>query len=140
MITLSIALTFSFSSAALSSSEVPTMLPSGCTVTDGDTIRCGEERIRITGIDAPEKRGCRAGRQCVEGDGQASKRAMEILTEGVQLSIVRLGRDRYARTLAVVYADGINVACAQLASGQTQYIARWDNGDLVAQDCPDLAL
>ena len=24
-----------------------------CTVTDGDTLRCGEERLRLTGIDAP---------------------------------------------------------------------------------------
>ncbi len=42
-----------------------------CSVTDGDTIRCGEERIRITAIDAPETRACRRGRQCVAGDGQA---------------------------------------------------------------------
>ena len=53
---------------------------------------------------------------------------------------IGINNRQYARILAVVYADGINVACAQLASGQTQYIARWDNGDLVAQDCPDLAL
>ena len=109
-----------------------------CSVTDGDTIRCGDERIRITGIDAPETRACRTGRQCVPGDGQASKRALEGLVYGANLSIVRLGQDRYGRTLAVVYANGTNVACAQLAARQAFYIARWDDDGLVAADCPAL--
>ncbi|WP_120076550.1 thermonuclease family protein [Aurantiacibacter odishensis] len=110
-----------------------------CSVTDGDTIRCGDERIRITGIDAPETRACRQGRQCVPGDGKASTRTMEAVVEGRQLTIVRLGRDRYGRTLGVVYADGENIACAQLAAGQAYYVERWDDDGLVAADCPDLA-
>ncbi|WP_340586526.1 thermonuclease family protein [Erythrobacter alti] len=111
-----------------------------CSVTDGDTIRCGDERIRITGIDAPETRACRQGRQCVEGDGQAATRTLENVVSERSLSIIRLGRDRYGRTLAVVYADGSNIACAQLAAGQAHYVARWDNRRLVAADCPDLAV
>ncbi|KLI63164.1 thermonuclease family protein [Aurantiacibacter marinus] len=110
-----------------------------CSVTDGDTIRCGDERIRITGIDAPETRACRSGRQCVEGDGRASTRALESLMADADLSIIRLGRDRYGRTLAVVYADGINIACAQMAAHQAYYIERWDNQRLVAADCPEIA-
>ena len=109
-----------------------------CTVTDGDTIRCGDERIRITGIDAPETRACRTGRQCVPGDGEASTRSMETLVDGAQLTIVRLGRDRYGRTLGVVYADGVNVACGQLAAAQAYYVERWDDDRLVAADCPRL--
>ena len=69
-----------------------TVLTLACSVTDGDTIRCGDERIRITGIDAPETRACRTGRTCVPGDGQASKRALEAVVNGASLSIVRLGR------------------------------------------------
>ena len=110
-----------------------------CSVTDGDTIRCGDERIRITGIDAPETRRCRQGRQCVPGDGAASTRTMQAAVDGKRLTIVRLGRDRYGRTLGVVYADGENVACAQLEAGQAFYIERWDDDGLVAADCPDLA-
>ncbi|KLE35260.1 thermonuclease family protein [Aurantiacibacter luteus] len=109
-----------------------------CSVTDGDTLRCGDERIRITGIDAPETRACRQGRQCVPGDGAASTRAMQAMIEGADLTIVRLGRDRYGRTLAVVYAGGVNVACAQLAARQAYYVARWDDERLVAADCPAL--
>jgi endonuclease YncB( thermonuclease family) len=45
----------------------------GCSVTDGDTIRCGDERIRLLGIDAPELPGhCRSGRNCAPGDPYAS--------------------------------------------------------------------
>ena len=115
-----------------------TVLTLACSVTDGDTIRCGDERIRITGIDAPETRTCRTGRTCVPGDGQASKRALEAVVDGASLSIVRLGQDRYGRTLAVVYANGVNVACAQLSARQAFYIARWDDDGLVASDCPHL--
>ena len=109
-----------------------------CTVTDGDTIRCGDERIRITGIDAPETRACRQGRTCAPGDGQASKRALQAVVDGASLTIVRIGRDRYGRTLALVYADGENIACAQLAARQAFYVAQWDDGGRVAADCPAL--
>ena len=114
-------------------------LAMSCTLTDGDTIRCGDERIRITGIDAPETRTCRQGRQCVPGDGHASTRTMEAAVEGKRLTIVRLGRDRYGRTLGAVFADGENIACVQLAAGQAYYIDRWDDDARVANDCPDLA-
>lgn len=110
-----------------------------CTVTDGDTIRCGDERIRITGVDAPETRACRKGRQCVPGDGHASTRTLEDLVGGARLTIVRLGLDRYGRTLGVVYADGVNVACAQMAAQQAFYVERWDDDGLVAADYPRLA-
>lgn len=109
-----------------------------CTVTDGDTIRCGDERIRLTGIDAPEMGRCPARRRCVEGDGPASKAALEAAVAGAELRIVRLGVDFYGRTLGAVYADGVNIACSQLASGQADYIERWDNQRIVARDCPDL--
>lgn len=126
---------------ASATAAAPSPAPLGlCTVTDGDTIRCGDERIRITGIDAPETRGCRQGRTCVAGDGQAATRTLEAAVQGQALSVVRLGRDRYGRTLGAVYAGGDNVACAQLRAGQALYVARWDEGGLVAADCPALAI
>jgi len=104
------------------------------TVTDGDTIRMGDERIRLIGIDAPEIHGCRQGRVCVPGDGQASKRSLQAMMGG-KISVQRVGRDRYGRTLAQVYAGGRNVACEQLRRGQAQYVAKWDNNGLLARDC-----
>ena len=122
---------------ALALAPAPTVGALGpCTVTDGDTIRCGEERLRLTGIDAPETSGCRQGRQCMPGDGEASTSALVASMASARLTIVRLGRDRYGRTLAVVYAEGRNLACAQLAARQAFYVARWDEERLVAADCP----
>ena len=111
-----------------------------CYAVDGDTIRCGAERIRLLGIDAPEMAGhCRKGRHCAPGDPFASKRALQAEMQGKTLTIRRVGFDRYGRTLAVVYAGGADVSCLQLAGGFAIYRGEWDNGRLVARDCPGLA-
>lgn len=98
-----------------------------CTATDGDSLRCGAERIRIAGIDAPETRRCPRHRRCTPGDGRASKRALETLIAGRDLRIQRVGQDRYGRTLAKVYVGPTNVACALIARGHAvpRYEARW---------------
>jgi len=103
-------------------------------VVDGDTLKIDGECIRLLGIDAPEIHGCQRGRICVPGDGQASKRSLEAMMGG-RISVQRVGRDRYGRTLAQVYVGGRNVACEQLRRGQAQYVAKWDNGGLLAADC-----
>lgn len=104
------------------------------TVTDGDTIKLGSERIRLLGIDAPEIHGCRRGRVCAPGDGRASKRSLEGMMGG-RIKVQRAGRDRYGRTLAQVYVGGRNVACEQLRRGQAVYVAKWDNGGMLAREC-----
>ncbi|MFN3473528.1 MAG: thermonuclease family protein [Blastomonas sp.] len=116
-----------------------------CTVTDGDTIRCGPkaeagkqtyERIRLTGIDAPEKRGqCRKGRTCAPGDPVASALSLRVAMASKPITIRRLGTDRYGRTLAVVYAGRTNLACHQLRHGHAIYIPRWDNGGIIRKEC-----
>lgn len=107
-----------------------------CSVTDGDTIRCGDERIRLLAIDAPELPGhCRAGRDCAPGDPYASTANLEANLRG-QVMLQRVGEDRYGRTLAVVWADGVNLACLQLSTGHAIYVERWDNGGLIAISCP----
>lgn len=123
---------------AASCAPLPELQPLtvACTATDGDTIRCGDERIRLLGIDAPELPGhCRAGRECVEGDPVASKEALAAQLAKGQLTIRRFGLDRYGRTLAVVYAGGSNLSCAQLAVGVAIYVPEWDNGGAVQGDC-----
>lgn len=71
-------------------------------VIDGDTlVLAGGERVRLAAIDAPE-----IGE---EGAIEAT-RALEALLDGAALRIERLGTDRYGRTLAAVYADGVDVS------------------------------
>lgn len=98
----------------------------GCRVTDGDTIRCGDERIRLLGIDAPEMGGrCRPGRDCAPGDPIASKNSLATAMTGA-LTIERFGADRYGRTLALVAGAKGDLSCWQLRHDQARYVARWD--------------
>ncbi|MDK2745144.1 MAG: thermonuclease family protein [Nitrospira sp. BO4] len=66
-------------------------------VKDGDTIEVlhnkTPERIRLTGIDCPEKK---------QAFGQRAKQATSTLSFGQQVTIQRTGKDRYGRTLAAV--------------------------------------
>ncbi|MBB4859231.1 endonuclease YncB(thermonuclease family) [Novosphingobium chloroacetimidivorans] len=108
----------------------------GCAVTDGDTIRCGDERIRLLGIDAPELPGhCRSGRNCAPGDPYASTSSLGAAMIG-ELTIKRVGQDDYGRTLAMVAGDKGDLSCWQLRHEQVIYKAEWDDGLNVARTCP----
>lgn len=111
-----------------------------CSVTDGDTIRCGDERIRLLAIDAPEMPGhCRRGRACAPGDPYESKASLEDALTG-ELTIDRVGEDRYGRTLARVAGDKGDLSCWQIERGHAIYKADWDNGLRVARTCPSSIL
>lgn len=98
-----------------------------CTATDGDTLRCGAERVRLIGIDAPELPGhCHRGRHCVEGDPWASKAALARMVDGHPIRLERHGEDTYGRTLAFAWAGTVSLSCAQLLGGHADYVARWD--------------
>lgn len=114
----------------------PVPLEGPCTVTDGDTIRCGEERIRLLAIDAPETAGhCLKGRTCAPGDPVAATESLRVALAQGGLLIRRMGRDRYGRTLAMVSAGGADLSCHQLQQGHAIYVERWDNRRAVAQSC-----
>ena len=115
----------------------------GCTVTDGDTIRCGDERIRLLAIDAPElPQHCGRRRACGEGDPFASASNLRVAMEGRALTILRTGTDRFGRTVGVVYADGANLSCRQIGDGHAVYQRKYDReaGFPVSRDCADLAV
>lgn len=114
----------------------------GCSVTDGDTIRCGDERIRFLGVDAPDDPSnsrCRPvpkpGAICDRQRAEASKEALRRTMTG-PLSIERVGIDPYGRTLALVYVQGRSLSCRQIEAGQAVYVARWDQDRRVARECP----
>lgn len=81
-------------------------------VTDGDTIKVmvdtREMKVRLYGIDAPEKG---------QPYGQASTTVMKHLTTGRNITVRTMDQDRYGRTVALVYADGICVNEAMVRSG-----------------------
>jgi len=98
-----------------------------CTAVDGDTLRCGTERVRLIGIDAPELPGhCRQGRRCAPGDPWTSKSVLQRLVRGRWVRLDRQGQDRYGRTLAFASVGATDLACAQLEAGQALYVLEWD--------------
>ena len=117
---------------------LPTSEPreADCTFKNCHIIRCGDERIRLLAIDAPEMGGrCRKGRQCVAGSPLASKANLEQAIENSPLWIIRLEKDRYGRTLADVRAGAISLSCHQITTGHAIYVARWDNRRAIASTC-----
>lgn len=108
----------------------------GCAVTDGDTVRCGDERIRLLGIDAPEMPGhCRSGRNCAPGDPFASKQSLAAALSGT-IRIERYGEDRYGRTLAALSGGSGDLSCWQLQHGQAIYKRQWDDSRRITRTCP----
>ena len=111
--------------------------PGDCTAVDGDTLRCGAERVRLLGIDAPELPGhCQPGRKCAAGDPYAATRSLRAALARGSVRMKRFGTDRYGRTLALVSAGGVDLGCWQLSHGQAIYKPRWDNGGALARICP----
>jgi len=104
-------------------------------VADGDSLRCGSVRVRLLGIDAPELRGCPPRRQCVAGDGQASRRSLSDALRSGQVSYRVVTYDRYGRSVAMVWAGTVNLSCWQLKARQAVYKPHWDNGRLIARNC-----
>lgn len=84
-------------------------------ITDGDTIRIGDERIRIMGYDAPEL----FSPECATEFERArmAKWMLGILLASDQVAIERHGTDRYDRTLAEVTVEGASVARLMIGLG-----------------------
>ena len=103
-------------------------------VSDGDTLNVqkvengkfvGEiVKIRMFGIDAPEK---------TQDYGIESKQALEKLVNGKTLEIEERNRDRYDRTVAVVYADGKNVNEEMVKNGNAWWYQEYDKKDTKMQ-------
>jgi endonuclease YncB( thermonuclease family) len=71
-------------------------------IIDGDTIEVSGNRIRLEGIDAPER-----GQRCQDRLGQpydcgaTAVRTLVDLTKGQEVRCEPVGQDRYRRTLAI---------------------------------------
>lgn len=80
-----------------------------CVAIDGDTLRCGEVRIRLADIDAPELR-CAGGRE--------ARDALAAMIAGRRLTFAGERRDQYRRLVRRVEASGIgDLGEAMIAAG-----------------------
>ena len=69
-------------------------------VTDGDTIRIGDERIRFSGIDAPEIKQTCIYQEIDFKCGEFSKNLLIKKISNQQVNCIRESKDQYGRTLA----------------------------------------
>ena len=72
---------------------------------DGDTLRCGRERVRVDGLHAPE---------LSEPGGQQARQRLQRRIQSGEVIIERKGRDKYGRTLGRLYVDGNRITQADL--------------------------
>jgi endonuclease YncB( thermonuclease family) len=103
-------------------------------VTDGDTIRISNNKIRILGIDAPEgKQTCKLPDKIIRCGALATE-AMRKLVSGNTVSCQQTDTDRYGRTIAICRANGVDVGQKLVQTGwavayrrySTRYVADED--------------
>jgi endonuclease YncB( thermonuclease family) len=75
----------------------PEIDASSCRVVDGDSLTCGRERVRISGIRAAERG---------EAGHARARERLERITQSGQVRLVPRAHDRYGRTVADLYVDG----------------------------------
>ena len=95
-------------------------------VLDGDTIEVlhnsRPERIRLSGIDCPEKG---------QAYGQKAKHAASALVFGKEVTLQTYGTDKYGRTLAdMLLPDGTNVNHALVKDGWCWWYRKYAPGDV----------
>lgn len=81
-------------------------------ISDGDTITVlsGKEqtKVRLYGIDAPEKK---------QEYGQKSKQFLASLIAGQVVEVEPKGKDRYKRTLGIIYYKGQDINAQMVLNG-----------------------
>ena len=86
-------------------------------VTDGDTVKINNTRIRLHGIDAPER-----NQKCEKYGqewrcGQASTKLLRTLTTNKTITCKGSSTDRYKRLIAVCYVNGVDLNAAMVDAG-----------------------
>ncbi len=84
---------------------------------DGDTLGFSDQRVRLHGIDAPER-----NQKCwLEGSkwlcGEESLRTLQNLIDGAVVKCQKIDRDRYGRIVARCHSNGHDIGHAMIASG-----------------------
>ncbi len=88
--------------------------PPAITVIDGDTIKVGDEHIRLMGFDAPELHGPRCPAEARLA--AQAKQVMEILVKQ-PMRLERLGNDKYGRTLARGFIGRDDIGALMIGAG-----------------------
>ena len=107
-------------------------------VTDGDTIRFGETRVRLFGIYAPEIK-----QKCVFNDktwncGIEARIALVKMIAEQEVSCEKKDKDRYGRIVAVCTVGGVNLNALMVRGGWAlayrKYSRDYVDEELIAKD------
>ena len=99
------ALAAALTGVALALAALPAEAARRCKAIDGDTIRCGRERIRLREVYAAER-----GMPGAE----AERRALQRQLDAGEIRVRRRGKDSYGRTLGDVYVNGRKITQADV--------------------------
>ena len=101
---------------------------------DADTLAIGEERIRIAGIDAPER-----AQRCTRADGRrfaCGERAEDVLRALIGGRAVRCegdSRDAYGRLIGVCTVGGVDLGGALVRQGWALAFVRFSDAYVSAE-------
>ena len=92
-------------------------------VSDGDTITIldsakEQHKIRLTGIDAPEK---------AQAFGQASKKVLSELVFNKEVEVLWVKHDRYQRILGKVLLNGQDICLEQVKRGMAWHYKKYQH-------------
>ncbi|MCP1515565.1 thermonuclease family protein [Pseudomonas rhodesiae] len=96
-------------------------------VLDGDTVEVLTEqhkkiRIRLAGIDAPEKS---------QAYGQRSKQNLASMVAGKSVDVIDHGSDQYGRTVGSLFVDGLDVNAEQVKAGYAWVYTRYNRDSML---------
>ncbi|MET0241488.1 MAG: thermonuclease family protein [Sphingobium sp.] len=88
-------------------------------VADGDTLRVGDETVRLAGMDAVERgQFCTDPRGITWTCGESARVALDEMVARGGLRCTRIERDRYRRTVARCSVRGVgDIGAAMVAAG-----------------------
>jgi endonuclease YncB( thermonuclease family) len=96
------------------------------TVIDGDTLHVGDEKLRLFGIDAPERdQACTAGTRAWACGAWAARELAAKAGDWVECRGDT--RDRYGRLLATCDASGGDLGAAMVAAGAATAYTRYSD-------------
>lgn len=117
----------------------PPGLPSGqvsgkSRVVDGDTLDVGKHRIRLTGIDAPERaQYCTDAAQQSVPCGETARQTLADLVGKGPVTCTALDQDRYGRLVATCEYGGADLGAVMVGAGQAVDAGRYAALELEAK-------
>jgi endonuclease YncB( thermonuclease family) len=112
-----------------SAAEKVTALAGDVRVTDGDTIRLAGTRIRLWGMDAPERdQTCEDSAGALYRCGDEATHELASLVSGERVTCEPRDTDQYGRTVARCSAHGEDIAKHMVRTGHALDYTRYSHG------------